>query len=149
MYQSDYIPMIEGNKRITINKLICNYSYSTNGVHAGSTSAKILLYGVNGDNEVLLHTFSLVTTAYYIANDYASNTSEDILYGGVDYDYLRIQVIKDDYNSFLGIEGNITSIITVTELNFEGNKTIIDVYSDELIIQILSPVIGEVVGNYY
>ena len=147
MYQSDYIPLIDGNKRITVDKLICNYSYSDMGEHATDNCAKVLLYGVSGSSETLLHIFELETTSAYSARDYASNASSDIVYAGIEYDYLRGQVVKDSDGMFLGIDDNITSMITVTELMLDG-KTIIDQYSDVLIIQIISPIVGEVVGNY-
>jgi len=146
MYNSDYIPLITGNKRITINRFVSAFSYSSSGAHTGVDACTISAYGVTGEAEVLLGSFEMITSSAYIADDIASVLTGDIN-NYAEHEYIRIQInsVGTDFNEVIG---EITAIVTISELNYGDQEFVLNEYSSELSIIISSPIVDEVVGNW-
>ena len=146
MYNSDYIALTEGDKRITLNRLIACYKYSNSYIHNYTNSARIVVYGILDGIEELIGSYYLITNKDYLANDYASSVS-GLFECSKEYEYLRLQII-DEYDNFLGIESEIHGVITISELELVDDYYILTSNVAGIIITIDSPVIDEVVGNY-
>ena len=146
MYNSDYIALTEGDKRITLNRLIACYKYSNSYIHNYTNSARIVVYGILDGIEELIGLYYLITNKDYIANDYASSVS-GLFECSKEYEYLRLQII-DDTTTFLGIESEIHGVVTISKLELVDDYYILTGSVAGITITIDSPVIDEVVGNF-
>jgi len=146
MYKSDYIPLVEGDKRISLNRLVAAYRYSSGGVHNIGNAAKIDVYGVDSSGETLIGSYHLKTSINYIGGNFASLESKLFDYDK-DYDYIRLQLVDETFD-FLGLESDLHGIITVSDLRFDDKNTVVDPNSSGISITIELPIVGEVIGNY-
>jgi len=145
LYKSDYIPLVNGDKRLTLNRLVAAYRYDSSGIHDYYNSAKLVVYGIDTDGEVKVGEFKLTTGTGYLAGKYVSSVSELFVYEK-EYEHLRVQLV-DETADFEGLEADLHGVITVSPLNFD--KIIVgDPNTSGISITLITPILGEVVGNW-